>query len=163
MVNGLKPIYDNNSKILILGSLPSEKSIKNQEYYNNPTNHFWKIISNIFENKTINFSSYKEKIIFLEKHNIALWDVISNANRIGSLDKNIKNEEYNDLAAFIRNNKIENVYVNGTKAEKSFKKYLNIKNINIKYELLPSSSAANTRYNLEDKINIWKEKINKWL
>lgn len=63
MVNGLKPIYDNNSKILILGSLPSEKSIKNQEYYNNPTNHFWKNISNIFENKTTyTFKSFDEMI-----------------------------------------------------------------------------------------------------
>lgn len=156
MVHGLKPIYNKNSKILILGSLPSIKSINSQEYYNNPINHFWKIISYVFENEYINFKDYQEKKSFLYKHHIALWDVIKSANRIGSLDNNIKDEEYNNLYTFIKNNSIQNIFVNGKKAESSFKKYLKINNLDIKYQVLPSSSSANTKYTLEDKINIWK-------
>ena len=143
MSNCLKPIYNKNSKIIILGSLPSEKSIKNQEYYNNSTNHFWKIISYVFEKRIIEFTNYEDKISFLKRHNIALWGVISTADRIGSLDKNIKNESYNDLYPFIIENNIEKVFVNGTKAEKSLKKYLKLNNINLEYKLLPSSSSLN--------------------
>ena len=106
MKKGLDAIHDKNSKILILGSLPSEKSIQNQEYYNNPTNHFWRILSNIFEGKNIDFESYESKKKFLSKHNIALWDVIKCAEREGSLDKNIKKEKYNKLYKFITENKI---------------------------------------------------------
>lgn len=158
-VQGLKPIYDNNSKILILGSLPSEKSIKNQEYYNNQTNHFWKIISFVTEKRIINFSNYQDKISFLKKHQIALWDVISTANRVGSLDQNIKNEQYNDLYQFITKHKITKIFVNGNKADKSFKKYLKQNKLNIEYKVLTSSSAANTKYTLKEKINIWSNII----
>lgn len=159
MVSCMKPIYDKNSKIIILGSLPSEKSIENQEYYNNPTNHFWKIISFVFEKRIIEFSNYEDKIMFLKKHNIALWDVISTADRIGSLDKNIKNESYNDLYSFIIKNDIKKVFVNGSKAEKSLKKYMKLNNINLEYKLLPSSSSANFRYTLKEKINLWTKNI----
>lgn len=159
MVNGIDPIYDGNSTILILGSLPGEKSIKEQEYYNNPTNQFWKIISNVFEDKTINFCDYGEKVKFLKKHNIALWDVLSVANRIGSLDKNVKDEKFNDLNMFISKSKIEKIFINGSIAEKKFKKYLKLNNLNIKYKSLTSSSSANTKYTLEEKIHIWENVI----
>ena len=101
MKNGLEPIYDENSKILILGSLPSEQSIKKQEYYGNPTNQFWKILSAVFEDKFLTFNDYEEKKNFLKKHHIALWDVIKCAQRKGSLDVNIKNETYNDLKTLV--------------------------------------------------------------
>ena len=156
MKNGLKAIYDENSNILILGSLPSEKSIMNQEYYNNSTNHFWKILSYVFEKKIINFNNYDEKLIFLKKHHIALWDVIKCAEREGSLDKNIKNEIYNDLISFITCNKIKRIFVNGTKAKSAFEKYLKINKINMKYEVLTSSSSANSRYSLKEKIKQWE-------
>lgn len=161
MKKGLDAIHDKNSKILILGSLPSEKSIQNQEYYNNPTNHFWRILSNIFEGKNIDFENYESKKNFLSKHNIALWDVIKCAEREGSLDKNIKKEKYNNLYKFILENKIEYIFVNGNKAKTSLNKYLKENKIrDINFKTLPSSSAANTRYTLKEKIKIWKNIIN---
>ena len=159
MFKGLKPIYNKESKIVILGSLPSIKSIENQEYYNNPTNHFWKIISFVFENEVINFNNYTEKQSFLQKHHIALWDVIKSADRIGSLDHTIKNESYNDLYPFIITNNISKVFVNGQKAEKSLKRYMKTIGKNIEYKLLPSSSSANTKYTLKQKIDIWTKNI----
>ncbi len=160
MVNGLKECFNNDSEILILGSLPSVISIKKQEYYANPTNQFWKILSSVFEEKIVEFESYQDKLKFLKKHKIALWDVIKNADRDGSLDVNIRNEEYNDLYEKIKKYNIRKVYVNGKKAEKSVVRYLRDNKIdNIFYEVLTSSSSANTRYTLDNKILFWKRII----
>lgn len=159
MKNGLKPIINKNSKILILGSLPGEISLQNKRYYDNKTNHFWKLLSYVFEDIFIEFNNYDEKIEFLKKHNIALWDVIKCANREGSLDSNIKNEEYNDLYSLIDKYNIINIYVNGRKAESSLKKYLKINNIKLKYNYLPSSSSLNAKLTLIEKAKVWKSII----
>lgn len=155
-----EPIVTNNSRILILGSLPSDKSINVHKYYGNKTNHFWHIISFVFENKKTNFKSYNEKIEFLNKHNIALWDVYSSAVRIGSLDTNIQSEKFNNIKDLLTNYKnIENVLLNGQKAEDAFKQYLKSKNIYCIYKYFPSSSSTNTQYTIEEKIQLWKKAI----
>ena len=159
MKEGLKPICEKDSKILILGSLPGEESIKNQRYYDNKFNHFWKLLSFVFEDKYIDFNNYEEKISFLQKHKIALWDVIKCADREGSLDNNIKNEEYNDLDFVFNNSSIDCVYVNGRKAEASLKKYMELKEITIIYKYLPSSSALNTKHTALEKSKLWKKII----
>ncbi len=158
MVKCLEPIVDSNSKILILGSLASVKSIKKQEYYGNSQNHFWKIMSYVFNDK-IDYDNYESKLSFLKRNHIALWDVISNAERKGSLDISIKKEKYNDLYNFINDNGIKLVYVNGNKAEESLKKYMKLNGVEIIYKKLPSSSSANTMYSLEDKKIEWKKLI----
>lgn len=161
MKTGLEPIVNKDSKILILGSLPGEISLKNQKYYDNKNNQFWKLLSYVFEDKFIEFDDYEEKIKFLKNHKIALWDVIKCANREGSLDTNIKNEEYNDLYSLITKYKIINIYVNGRKAESSLKKYLKIKNIELNYHYLPSSSSLNAKLSIIDKSKVWKSIIKK--
>lgn len=161
MKTGLEPIVNKDSKILILGSLPGEISLKNQKYYDNKNNQFWKLLSYVFEDKIIEFDDYEEKIKFLNNHKIALWDVIKCANRKGSLDTNIKNEEYNDLYSLITKYKIINIYVNGRKAESSLKKYLKIKNIELNYHYLPSSSSLNAKLSIIDKSKVWKSIIKK--
>ncbi|MBE6156074.1 MAG: DNA-deoxyinosine glycosylase [Firmicutes bacterium] len=157
MKKGLKPIIDKNSRTLILGSLPGNQSILNQKYYDNKTNHFWKLISFVFENRYIDFIDYNDKLKFLEKHHIALWDVIKCADREGSLDSNIKNEEYNDLKNLLTNSHIKRIYVNGRKAENSLKKYLKINNLKIDYKYLPSSSSLNAKYSVSEKAKEWKK------
>jgi len=94
--SGFPAIIDQNTEILILGSLPSDKSIKAGEYYANPQNHFWKIMFSIFNNNTPLYT-YKEKTELLLKNKIGLWDVLTEAERIGSLDSNIQKEVLNDL------------------------------------------------------------------
>lgn len=155
MVKGFKPLYNNDSKILILGSLPGVSSINNNQYYFNASNHFWKILMGVYKEK-IDLNNYDDKKEFLKKHRIALWDVIKRANREGSLDANIKNEEYNDIKGFIEKNSIKKIFVNGTKAEQSLKRYMKKNNVNYKYALLTSSSCVNTKYTLEEKINKWR-------
>ena len=131
MKNSFEPIIDNNSKILILGSLPSDKSIEKYEYYGNKTNQFWNIISMCFDGEKINFNNYDEKIGYLHEHHIALWDVYSRANRKGSLDSNIKN----------------------------FEKYLKLNNFDFDYNYVPSSSSLNASLKFEEKVLIWKKII----
>lgn len=157
MKYGLKPIINDDSKILILGSLPGEKSLENQKYYDNKNNHFWKLLSYVFAGEYIEFNDYEEKIDFLNKHHIALWDVIKRANREGSLDSDIKNEEYNDLSSLLNNYNIKEVYVNGRKAENSLKKYMKHNNVNIDYKYLPSSSSLNAKLSILEKAKEWKK------
>lgn len=161
MKKGLEPIVNKDSKILILGSLPGEMSLKNQKYYDNKNNHFWKLLSYVFEDKFIEFNDYEEKIKFLKNHKVALWDVIKCANREGSLDTNIKNEEYNDLYTLITKHNITNIYVNGRKAESSIKKYLKLNNLELNYNYLPSSSSLNAKLSIIEKSKIWKSIIKK--
>lgn len=155
---GLEPIISINSKILILGSLPSDKSIIANEYYGNKNNQFWDIISLIFENKKINFNNYNEKIQFLNKYNIALWDVYCLAERKGSLDTDIKNGKFNNIEdLLIKYSNIKTILTNGRTSEKGFKKYVKIKEINCDYKYVPSSSSANTKYSILEKAEYWKK------
>ena len=120
---GLKPIIGNNAKVLILGSLPGDESLRRQEYYGNPRNRFWDVMSGIFGEKAP--FEYSEKIEYLKRHGIALWDVLHAAEREGSLDANIRNAVFNDIAGLLSDNpSIEVIVTNGKAAENSLKKYL---------------------------------------
>ena len=156
----LSPIVDKQSKILILGSLISDKSIIANEYYGNKTNQFCKIISLVFNNKEIIFDNYNEKITFLKLNHIALWDVYNLAQREGSLDSNIKNATFNDLKDLINNYpNIQQILVNGKKSQMGFEQYIKKEHIALNYKYIPSSSSANTKYSLYEKVQIWKEAI----
>ena len=154
------PIVNNNSNLLILGSLPSDKSIAENEYYGNKTNQFWDIIRLVFGAKKIPFQDYHEKIQFLEKYHIALWDVYAAAQRKGSLDSDIKQGTYNDLKKFMKQYpNIKKILVNGKQAEKAFEQYLKKEDIDYAYQYVPSSSSANRRYTVLEKVDYWKEAI----
>ncbi len=156
----LEPIVSKNSKVLILGSLPSDKSIKAQEYYGNKTNQFWSIVSLVFEKEKIDFKNYNEKIEFLNKHYIALWDVYCLAQREGSLDTNIKNGKFNNIEELLNKyNNINTILVNGKKAEEGFLAYMKDNNVSYNYKYVPSSSSANTKYNILEKVEFWKKAI----
>lgn len=158
--NSFKPIIDDNSQILILGSLPSDKSIEKNEYYGNKTNQFWSIVSICFDGKKINFNNYEEKISYLHKHHIALWDIYSRANRKGSLDSNIKNGKLNDIIGLLElYPNITKIVTNGRASQKGLEKYFKINNFSFLYEYVPSSSSLNASFSLEEKINMWKRAI----
>ncbi|NLN94687.1 MAG: DNA-deoxyinosine glycosylase [Bacteroidales bacterium] len=93
---GFPPIIDGNTKVLVLGTMPGDRSILTGEYYANPKNQFWKIIFRVF-NSGESVLDYNDKIELLLKNKIGLWDVLFRANRAGSLDSNIYNEEFNDF------------------------------------------------------------------
>ena len=96
---GLQPVIGSNPRILILGSLPGDESLRKQEYYGNPRNMFWDVMSGVLGEKAP--IRYPERVEYLKRHGIALWDALHAAEREGSLDANIKNEEFNDIAGLL--------------------------------------------------------------
>lgn len=148
----LKPIYNKNSKILILGSMPSVISRNKNFYYANKNNRFWNIMENLFLTK---LNSSDEKIEFLLKNKIALWDVIKSCNIIGSSDCSIKNVEINDINYLLNHSNIKYIFVTGKKALNIYNKYLlNITKKEAFY--LPSPSSANASYSLKDLTEKYK-------
>jgi hypoxanthine-DNA glycosylase len=156
---GLPPVITEQSKVLILGSMPSVLSLENNEYYGNPRNHFWRILSGIIDQQPL--KNYEDKIYFLNKYNIALWDTIGSCIREGSLDSSIVGEVPNDLPALLKNYpSLQLIACNGTKSYQTLKKYFSPEDLsNIPVIKLPSSSPIPGRYNktLEEKIEVWKE------
>lgn len=120
-ISSFPPVIDQNSKILILGSIPGAKSLRKQEYYGHPQNKFWKIIFHILNEP---FSkNYTEKLRILKKNHIALWDVIDSCERKGSLDSAIKNEKANPILDVLEKfSQISVIFCNGGKAFKNVKK-----------------------------------------
>lgn len=149
----LEPIYDKNSRILILGTFPSVESRKSQFYYSNLRNRFWKVISEVF--KYDECSTITDKKNMLIKNRIALWDVIESCEIIGSSDSSIKDVVPADLSVILNTANIENLYANGDKAFKSYMKYTYpiTKREIIK---LPSTSPANAKFTLDKLIDNWK-------
>lgn len=159
---GLPPVITQESKVLILGSMPSVLSLESNEYYGNPRNHFWKIIFSLFNEDPLENS--EGKIAFLEKKHIALWDTIGSCYREGSLDSNIRDEEPNDLPGLIQKYpSIQLIACNGTKSFNTLKKYYSLDSLSFKPVIkLSSSSPVPGRYNktLQEKIGEWKEILN---
>ena len=148
-----EPIFDKNSKILILGSLPSVKSREEGFYYGHPQNRFWMVLSSIFNTdvpKTID-----EKINLLLTNNIAIWDVVDSCDIIGSSDSSIKNVIPADLSKILKNSNIQTIYANGKTASKLYKKYSE-KQTGKKIIELPSTSPANAKYTFDRLIEAWK-------
>ena len=151
-----KPVYNEESEILILGSFPSVKSRESNFYYGHPQNRFWKVIANILETEIP--QTIEEKKMLLLSNKIAIWDVIASCTIEGSSDASIKNVVTNDFSGIIKNSKIINIFVNGTKAYELYRKYAEDKT-GIKAVKLPSTSPANAAWNLERLCKEWKEKI----
>jgi len=156
-----KPIIFNDSKILILGTFPSIKSFKNNFYYSHPKNQFWDILSIIFNEKKP--TTIQEKIDFLKKHKIALWDTICECKRKlnNSRDDNLEVIKPCDIENLLKKYpNIKKVAVTSRLAEKVIKKHF--KNspfsiLNSKLIYLPSPSPLNARMNLKQKAKKWQE------
>lgn len=146
------PLYDENSKVLILGSFPSVKSREQMFFYGHPQNRFWKVLATIFGEDTP--VGTDEKKSFLLSHGIALWDVIASCEIEGSADSTIKNVKANDLSEILDNADIQSIYVNGKTAEKYFNRYT--KNVIGRDAVcLPSTSPANAAWSTERLVKAW--------
>ena len=150
LVHTIPPLYDEKSKILILGSFPSVKSRETQFFYGHKQNRFWKVVSDIFNEECP--VTTEEKRAFLLRSNIAVWDVIKECDIEGSADSTIKNVTPNDLSVILDNTPVRQIFVNGAAAYKYFTKY-NKHHSAIK---LPSTSPANAAFSLERLKEEWK-------
>ena len=155
-----EPIVFKDSEILILGTFPSIKSFENEFYYSHPKNQFWDILSIIFKDKKPN--NIKEKIEFLKKHKIALWDSICECAREkgNSRDDNLTNIKPCPIDKLLKQYpKIQKLAVTSRLAEKTIKKNFKHSLFSILHSplYLPSPSPLNARLNLNQKAKIWKK------
>ena len=145
---GLDPIVFEDSRILIVGSMPSVISLKEQMYYANKNNRFWKILEEIYQES--------DKMELLKVSHIALWDICHSCIRKTSADSEIKDIEPNDIQELLdRYKNIEKVICNGKTSYNTMQKYF----LNIQTVYCPSTSSANARFSLEQLIEIYKKEI----
>lgn len=152
------PIFDENSEILILGTLPSVKSREQNFYYGHPQNRFWKVIATLFEEPVP--EGIPEKKALLLKYHIALWDVIAECDIAGSSDSSIRNVIPADLSVILDHAPIRTIYANGAKAYDLYRKYTYpvTKREIIK---LPSTSPANAAFQMGRLLGAWQEILEK--
>ena len=147
------PLYNESSRILILGSFPSVKSREEMFFYGHPQNRFWKVLSSLLGAEVP--TSVEEKRALLLSSNIALWDVIGSCDIVGSSDSSIKNVIPNDISEILKVADIKAIFVNGKTAEKYYKKYTEEK-VGIKAVCLPSTSPANATQSIENLLESWR-------
>ncbi len=155
------PLYDENSKVLILGSFPSVKSREEMFFYGHKQNRFWKVIAAVCNADTP--VTIEEKSRLLHKNHIAVWDVIASCDITGSSDSSIKNVVANDLTVILESADIKQIFVNGKTAEKYYNKYIR-GTIGRGAVCLPSTSPANAGWSIDRLVEAWsvvREYINK--
>jgi len=151
-IESFAPVVDENSVVLILGSIPSIKSLMKSEYYAHPQNAFWFIMSQLFDFERD--LEYRQRLEILLKNRVALFDVIGSCERIGSLDSAIKTPKHQNFEQFFQKYpKIKHVFCNGGKAYSEFTKIY--KGENIIYQL-PSTSPAFAKMKKEEKLDRWR-------
>lgn len=159
ILHSMKPVIDQKSKILILGSMPGPKSLELQQYYANERNHFWKIMCSLFNVELID--NYDEKLKFILSKQIGLWDVLHTCVRKGALDSDILQPEINDFENLLQNYpNIQYIALNGSKASKMMNKAYRNKLTSIKEFIeLPSTSPTPGKnvLSLDDKIIRWRQ------
>lgn len=150
----LPPIVHDDSKILILGTMPGDQSIALQQYYGNKGNQFWKILFAIFDE--VFTSDYVVRQALLRRHKIALWNTLASCEREGSSDSKIRNITVNDFRSFfdIYPN-ITHVFFESIAASKFYAKYAH-ESADITYMTLPSTSGLNSYMSYERKLAQWQ-------
>ena len=154
LLRGFAPIADADSRVLILGSMPSEASLAKGEYYGHPRNAFWPLISAILD-EPYN-SIYEERKTMLLRHGVALWDVVAECEREGSSDAAIRSVTVNAFPSFFAEHlKIKRVYFNGGKAFDLYKRHVGFEMKGIDYIRLGSTSPAHA-VAFERRMEDWK-------
>ena len=157
---GLPPLVDQRSRILVLGSFPSVKSLESGRYYGNPLNHFWKLLSLARNSPPAAWEDYPALVEWALAEGLAIWDTIAECQRPGSLDVAIRQARSNDIASFIRQwPQIRRIILNGGSAYRIFQRQIaaSLEGLGIEVFPLPSSSPIPSRdyRRLTDKLPLW--------
>lgn len=153
---GLAPIGDADARVLVLGSFPGEASLAAREYYGHPRNHFWRLIGGVI-GESLQTLDYARRVEALRKHRVAVWDVIAQCEREGSLDSAIRAEVANDIGGLLRRSpSIATIAFNGGKSASYRKRIASIPEAaRCTLIQLPSSSPANATHSLAVKQAAW--------
>lgn len=153
VVHPFAPVWDKNSEILILGSLPSVKSRENNFYYGHKQNRFWKVLAQIYDEDVP--EEIEDKKEMLLRNRIAIWDAIYSCDIKGSSDSSIKNVVPTDISSILEGSAVKRIYANGNKSGAMYKKY-HQKKTGREIVVLPSTSPANAAWSLERLVEAWK-------
>lgn len=153
MQHPFEPIYNENSKVLILGTFPSVKSREQSFYYGHPQNRFWKVIAALTNTEVPQSIEAKKEMLL--KQGIAIWDVIERCEITGSSDSSIKNVVTMDFSPLLKQSPITRIFANGATAAKLYQTYCE-KSTGIPIIKLPSTSPANAAFSVEKLLKEWK-------
>jgi hypoxanthine-DNA glycosylase len=156
VLQGLPPLLDANTRLLVLGSFPGAASLRAQQYYGHPQNQFWKIMATLLSTNSAEVLAmpYAERAQWLLSQGIGLWDVYAACEREGSLDAHIQNAQPNDLQGLrVRCPRLVAIAHNGAE---SFKHAKLTQALGLTVYRLPSTSPANASWSLERKIEAWQ-------
>ena len=153
VLDGLAPVIDARTRLVVLGSFPGIASLAAQQYYGHPRNHFWPILSALWGGDMVT-ASYPDRIASALNHGLGIWDVYAACERIGSLDKAIENARLNDLAALTtRAPQLEAVAHNGGESARSMRLTTAL---GFAVYRLPSTSPANASWSFTRKLAAWR-------
>ena len=155
----IAPVYDENSRILILGSFPSVKSREAAFFYGHPQNRFWRVLAAVLGEETP--QTVTEKKSLLLRRGVALWDVIASCDIAGSSDASITNVVPNDLARILNAAPVRRIFCNGGTAYRFYRRCDEA--AWGKAELLPSTSPANARSSAQALTELWRAALTPWL
>lgn len=145
----LEPVFDEFSRTLILGSMPSVTSRKVKKYYGHPSNRFWPIMERLYDENATDWKN------FILKHHLALWDVIATCDIEASSDSSIKNVVVNDIPGLLAKTKIDRIFLLGKSAYDLYNKYLKDET-GIVGVYLSSPSSANASKRLDDLVEEYR-------
>ena len=152
IVHPFGPLFNEHSRILILGSFPSVKSREQQFFYGHPQNRFWKVIAALFGQEVPRTIPEKKELIL--SHHLALWDSIASCVITGSSDASIREVKPNDLRIILDHAPVERIFCNGRKSHEMYEKYI-MPDLGRAAECLPSTSPANAQWSLEKLVAAW--------
>lgn len=146
------PLFDEKSRMLILGSFPSVKSREQNFFYGHPQNRFWKVIASIFDEPVPSDIAQKRSLI-LSNH-LALWDSVASCDIVGSSDASMRNVKPNALSVILDHSQIKRIFTNGRKSQETYMKYIQPVT-GLEAICLPSTSPANAQWTLDKLIDAW--------
>lgn len=165
LLRGFPAVVDQHARVLILGSMPSVESLRQQEYYAHPQNAFWFIMGELFD--AGRDSSYVRRLAILKREKIALWDSVHSCRRKGSRDSAIEEVVPNDFVPLLKTTRnLRAIIFNGRKSEELFTRHvlpgLGEAARALSFVYMPSTSPANASMKRERKLECWRE-IRTWL
>ena len=159
IIHSIEPVFDAESRVLILGTMPSPKSREVQFYYGHPQNRFWRVLAAVLGEEVP--QSVPEKNAMLLRHRIALWDVLAECEITGASDSSIRNPVANDLSVILNHAPVQAVFTTGATAWKLYTR-LQKPHTGIEAVRLPSTSPANCAVKMEALTEAYKA-ILPWL
>jgi hypoxanthine-DNA glycosylase len=146
-------VYDRNSRVLLLGSIPSPKSREVGFYYGHPQNRFWKVLAQVLGENVP--ETIPQKKALLKKHHVALWDVLESCTIVGASDTSIEDAVPNRIGELVKKSKVSRIFCTGATAHRLYQKYC-AKDVGIDAVKLPSTSPANCAVSLESLVEAYK-------